>query len=57
MTISILRTDDAWWVATESGATKIASDAATTRELLADRATIEARRHRHRHACHWRASR
>jgi 2-keto-4-pentenoate hydratase/2-oxohepta-3-ene-1,7-dioic acid hydratase in catechol pathway len=42
MTISILRTDDAWWVATESGATKIASDAATTGELLADRATIEA---------------
>ena len=42
MTISILRTDDAWWVATESGATKIDSDAATTRELLADRAAIEA---------------
>ena len=42
MTISILRTDDAWWVATESGATKIGSDAATTGELLADRASIEA---------------
>lgn len=42
MTISILRTEDAWWVANKSGATKIASDAATTRELLADRASIEA---------------
>ena len=42
MTISILRTDDAWWVATESGANKIRSDAATTRDLLADRAAIEA---------------
>jgi 2-keto-4-pentenoate hydratase/2-oxohepta-3-ene-1,7-dioic acid hydratase in catechol pathway len=42
MTISILRTDDAWWVAGESSATKIASDAATTRELLADRVSIEA---------------
>jgi 2-keto-4-pentenoate hydratase/2-oxohepta-3-ene-1,7-dioic acid hydratase in catechol pathway len=42
MTISILRTDDAWWVAGESGATKVASDAATTRELLADRAAIDA---------------
>jgi 2-keto-4-pentenoate hydratase/2-oxohepta-3-ene-1,7-dioic acid hydratase in catechol pathway len=42
MTISILRTDDAWWVAGESGATKIGSAAVTTRELLADRAAIEA---------------
>jgi 2-keto-4-pentenoate hydratase/2-oxohepta-3-ene-1,7-dioic acid hydratase in catechol pathway len=42
MTISILRTDDAWWVASESGATRIGSDARTTRELLADRAAIEA---------------
>jgi 2-keto-4-pentenoate hydratase/2-oxohepta-3-ene-1,7-dioic acid hydratase in catechol pathway len=42
MTISILRTDDAWWVAGESGATKVASDAATTRELLVDRAAIDA---------------
>ena len=41
MTISILRTDDAWWVAGESGASKINSAAATTRELLADRAAIE----------------
>ncbi|BBZ09929.1 fumarylacetoacetate hydrolase family protein [Mycobacterium branderi] len=42
MTISILRTDDAWWVATASGAAKIATRAATTRELLADRAAIDA---------------
>ncbi|BBX48654.1 fumarylacetoacetate hydrolase family protein [Mycobacterium cookii] len=42
MTISILRTDDVWWVAGESGAVKIGSDAATTRELLADRGAIEA---------------
>ncbi|ORW10180.1 fumarylacetoacetate hydrolase family protein [Mycobacterium kyorinense] len=42
MTISILRTDDAWWVATASGAAQIATPAATTGELLADRAAIEA---------------
>ena len=42
MTISILRTDDAWWVANQLGANKIDTGAATTRELLADRAAIEA---------------
>lgn len=42
MTISILRTDDAWWVASASGACKIATQAATTGELLADRAAIDA---------------
>jgi 2-keto-4-pentenoate hydratase/2-oxohepta-3-ene-1,7-dioic acid hydratase in catechol pathway len=42
MTISILRTGDAWWVATESGAAKIDTHAATTRELLADRVAVEA---------------
>ena len=42
MTISILRTADAWWVQTASGAARIATDAATTAELLADRAAIEA---------------
>jgi 2-keto-4-pentenoate hydratase/2-oxohepta-3-ene-1,7-dioic acid hydratase in catechol pathway len=42
MTISILRTDDAWWVANQLGANKIDTSAATTRELLADRAAIEA---------------
>ncbi|HYX99273.1 MAG TPA: fumarylacetoacetate hydrolase family protein [Mycobacterium sp.] len=42
MTISILRTDDAWWVANQLGANKIDTSAATTRELLGDRAAIEA---------------
>lgn len=42
MTISIVRADDAWWVVTESGANKITGDAANTRELLADRAAIDA---------------
>ena len=42
MTISILRTGDAWWVATETGAAKIDTNAATTRELLANRAALEA---------------
>jgi 2-keto-4-pentenoate hydratase/2-oxohepta-3-ene-1,7-dioic acid hydratase in catechol pathway len=42
MTISILRTADAWWVQTASGAARVDSDAATTRELLADRPAIEA---------------
>jgi 2-keto-4-pentenoate hydratase/2-oxohepta-3-ene-1,7-dioic acid hydratase in catechol pathway len=42
MTVSILRTADAWWVHTDSGAARIDTDAATTRELLADRAAIDA---------------
>lgn len=42
MTISVLRTADAWWVHTATGAAKIATDAATTGALLADRAAIEA---------------
>ena len=42
MTTSILRTADAWWVQTASGAARIDTDATTTRELLADRAAIDA---------------
>jgi 2-keto-4-pentenoate hydratase/2-oxohepta-3-ene-1,7-dioic acid hydratase in catechol pathway len=42
MTVSILRTADAWWVHTDSGAARIDTAAATTRELLADRAAIDA---------------
>ncbi len=42
MTVSILRTADAWWVHTPTGAARVATTAATTRELLADQATIEA---------------
>jgi 2-keto-4-pentenoate hydratase/2-oxohepta-3-ene-1,7-dioic acid hydratase in catechol pathway len=42
MTVSILRTADAWWVQTPSGAARIRTDAASTAEVLADRAAIEA---------------
>jgi 2-keto-4-pentenoate hydratase/2-oxohepta-3-ene-1,7-dioic acid hydratase in catechol pathway len=42
MTVSILRTPDGWFVQTPTGAARIATTAATTGELLADRAAIEA---------------
>ena len=42
MTISILRTADAWWVATATGAGKVDTTATTTADLLADRAAIDA---------------
>jgi 2-keto-4-pentenoate hydratase/2-oxohepta-3-ene-1,7-dioic acid hydratase in catechol pathway len=42
MTVTVLRTVDAWWVQTPTGAAKIASSAATTAELLAGRAAIDA---------------
>ena len=42
MSTSVLRTADAWWVATPTGAARIATDARTTAELLADRAAIAA---------------
>ncbi|MBZ5739145.1 fumarylacetoacetate hydrolase family protein [Nocardioides mangrovi] len=43
MSLSVLRTADAWWVLTADGsAARVATDAATTAELLADRAAIEA---------------
>lgn len=42
MTISILRTAEAWWVQTASGAARVNTDATTTRELLAQRSAIEA---------------
>ncbi|MGX9790873.1 fumarylacetoacetate hydrolase family protein [Mycobacterium sp. MMS18-G62] len=45
MTISILRTVDAWWVQTPTGAARITTAAATTGELLADRAAIDAAAH------------
>ena len=41
MTESILRTAEGWWVQTATGAARIRTDAATTRELLSDRAAIE----------------
>jgi hypothetical protein len=42
MTISILRTADAWWVQTPTGAARITTTAATTGDLVADRTAIEA---------------
>lgn len=42
MTTSVLRTSDAWWVQTPTGAAKIATTAMTTAELLADRSAIDA---------------
>jgi 2-keto-4-pentenoate hydratase/2-oxohepta-3-ene-1,7-dioic acid hydratase in catechol pathway len=45
MSISVLRTVDGWWVQTVGGATKVATDATTTSELLAERAAVEAATH------------
>jgi 2-keto-4-pentenoate hydratase/2-oxohepta-3-ene-1,7-dioic acid hydratase in catechol pathway len=42
MSISILRTSDAWWTVTRTGAARIATGATSTGELLADRAAIAA---------------
>ena len=42
MSISILRTTDAWWVKTADRAARIATSATATAELLADRAAITA---------------
>jgi 2-keto-4-pentenoate hydratase/2-oxohepta-3-ene-1,7-dioic acid hydratase in catechol pathway len=41
MTTTVLRTADAWWVQTPTGAAKIATSATTTGDLIADRETIE----------------
>jgi 2-keto-4-pentenoate hydratase/2-oxohepta-3-ene-1,7-dioic acid hydratase in catechol pathway len=46
MTVSILRTADAWWVQTPSGAAaRIRTNAASTAEALANRAAIDAAAH------------
>jgi 2-keto-4-pentenoate hydratase/2-oxohepta-3-ene-1,7-dioic acid hydratase in catechol pathway len=45
MTVSILRTADAWWVQTPTGAAQVTTKAVTTRQLLADRAAIAAAAH------------
>ncbi|MBF6133200.1 fumarylacetoacetate hydrolase family protein [Nocardia otitidiscaviarum] len=42
MSVSVLRTADAWWVSTPSGAVRVDTAAATTAALLADRAAIDA---------------
>jgi 2-keto-4-pentenoate hydratase/2-oxohepta-3-ene-1,7-dioic acid hydratase in catechol pathway len=41
MPVSILRTVDAWWVATPTGAAKIDTAATTTAQLLADRPAVD----------------
>ena len=41
MTISVLRTADAWWVKTPNGAARIETDATTTAALLGDRQAID----------------
>ncbi len=46
MTTSVLRTADAWWVQTPTGAAQIATSAVTTGDLLADRAAVDAAAHR-----------
>lgn len=47
MTISVLRTSDGWWVRTPTGAARIDSHAATTGQLLSDRAAIESTANSH----------
>jgi 2-keto-4-pentenoate hydratase/2-oxohepta-3-ene-1,7-dioic acid hydratase in catechol pathway len=42
MTTSILRTSDAWWVLTPTGAARVDTPATTTRALLSDRAAVHA---------------
>ncbi|MBF6223679.1 fumarylacetoacetate hydrolase family protein [Nocardia abscessus] len=42
MSISVLRTSDAWWVSTPTGAAKVDTAATTTGQLLADRQAIRA---------------
>ena len=44
MSITILRTADAWWVRTPRGAARIDTDATTTGELLAEPEQIAAPR-------------
>lgn len=41
MSISIFRTDDAWWAGTPDGVAKVDTRATTTAQLLADRPAIE----------------
>jgi 2-keto-4-pentenoate hydratase/2-oxohepta-3-ene-1,7-dioic acid hydratase in catechol pathway len=42
MSLSVLRTADAWWVSVPSGAAKVTTTATTTVELLADRPALDA---------------
>ncbi|MBV8348155.1 MAG: fumarylacetoacetate hydrolase family protein [Mycolicibacterium sp.] len=45
MSVSILRTAEGWWVQTPSGAARVPTEAASTGQLLAERAAIEAAAH------------
>jgi len=45
MSVSILRTADAWWVQTPNGAARVRTEAASTAEVLADRGAIDAAAH------------
>ena len=45
MTVSILRTADAWWVQTPNGAARIRTDAATTAEILTNRLAVDEAAH------------
>ena len=45
MTTTVLRTADAWYVQTDTGAVRIDTTAAATGELLRDRAAIDAAKH------------
>ena len=45
MTVSILRTAEGWWVQTASRAARVNTDAATTGQVLADRAALAAAAH------------
>lgn len=42
MSTAVLRTDDGWWVERDGAAHRVATDATTTAELLADRAAVTA---------------
>jgi len=42
MSLSVLRTADAWWVSVPSGAAKVTTTATTTAELLANRPALDA---------------
>lgn len=44
MSISVLRTVDAWYVCSKAGAARVATSATTTAELIADRAAVQAAR-------------
>jgi 2-keto-4-pentenoate hydratase/2-oxohepta-3-ene-1,7-dioic acid hydratase in catechol pathway len=47
MTISVLRTAEAWWAVTPSGAAQVATTATSTAQLLADREAVESARAAH----------